>query len=103
MKLIITENQLDRVIKKYFDSVFDQAVFKDYDVGGSWEGFIILDNSPDGFTTLVGRPIGDDFWFSNGQFFNGWWEMFNMVPEDFNEKLSKYIKERYNIDMGKIL
>jgi len=104
MKIVVSENQINRIIKKYLDGVFEKSYFGNFkDDSNEWEGFLINSDGPEGYTTIVGRPVWDDHWYSNGHYFMGMWDIFGLSPVEFNEILSSYIRDRYNIEMGVIL
>lgn len=103
MKILIEQSQVKRVIYKYLDSVFKDAVFTNWDDGQPWEGFIIPQKDTNQIESLIARPVGDDNWYSNGYYFHTLWEVMGIGAVTFHEILSKYIREKYNIDMGLIM
>jgi len=98
----ITQDQLDKFIKPYFDKWFINSEYgtRDNDNDGrNWTGFWI-----DNDTLLVGHPELDDsgLWFSNGQILNGW-VYFDTKPEEFYDSLKRYLKKKFQIQIEKII
>lgn len=100
MKYIITESQIEKILKKYFDGVFNDAEFKVHkmDSDDNWKGFVKDD------VFLVGYPIDDNsFWYTNGQYFNPMWDMFGIDVREFNTYMGEYLENRYNIEINHIM
>ena len=98
----ITQDQLDKFMKLYFDRWFINSVYDTRDMeedGRSWTGFWIDDDN-----LLVGYPELDDpgLWFSNGQFLDGWL-YFSIKPEEFYDSLKRYLERKYDLDIEKVV
>ena len=102
MEFNITPEQLDRLVKPYFDKEFKHAKWGEHDDshgGGTWYGVINQDN-----VMLVGHPSHDnDIYFTNGQHFSSMWDFFSVDAKDFNESIGRYIKKKYGCDFKKIM
>lgn len=103
MKILIKENQVHKLVYKYLDSVFKDAELANWYDGQLWEGFIIPQQDAKQIESLIARPVGNDTWYSNGYYFHTLWEAMGIGAVTFHEILSKYIREKYNIDMGVIM
>ena len=104
MNYIIKEEQLDRILKLYFDRRFKDS---EYDTRKSgfedfWTGYWV--SHGDTSTLLIGHPADDDagIWFSNGQILDGW-SYFDMTPEQFYDALKRYLETTYEIEIGKVM
>ena len=102
MEYEMTQLQIDRIMKPYFDIEFADAKWGEHNDdsgGGKWFGIITPDN-----VLLVGHPSHDDeIYFTNGQHFSHEWEMFNLTAKDFDEAMGRYIKKKYGCRFKKIL
>lgn len=100
MNNIITEDQIDKVIKPYWDLHFDDSELTEYD---SWSG--LFKKSPNrNAVLLVGYPSNNAaIWYINGEYFNGGWHMFNIQPNEFNKSMVRYINNRFKINIRYIL
>lgn len=102
MEYNITPEQLDRLIKPYFDKEFKHVKWGEHDVplgGGTWYGAINQDN-----VMLVGHPSNDnDFYFTNGQYFHDMWYLFSVRHQEFNESMGRYIKKKYGCKFERIM
>jgi hypothetical protein len=104
MNYIINEEQLDRIIKPYFDKRFKDS---EYDTRKSgfedlWTGYWV---TKDGFSRLlIGHPANDDggIWFSNGEILDGW-TYFDIKPEQFYDSLKRYLEKTYEIKIGDVM
>lgn len=98
----ITESQLDRILKPFFDKEFEGSEWGKYNDqygGGKWYGYVNQDG-----VILAGHPSHDDsILFTNGQHFTNMWDLFSISPQDFNEAIGRYIKMRYDKTFGKIM
>ena len=102
MNYIMTQEQLDKFIKLYFDKWFINSKYgtREFDNDGrNWTGFWIDDE-----TLLVGHPELDDseMWFSNGRILDGW-VYFDIKPEEFYDSLKRYLERKYDIDIQKVV
>ena len=101
MEYNITPQQLDKMIKPYFDKEFKDATWGEYeynDGGGKWFGFINQNN-----VMLVGHPSHDSStFFTNGHYFSNMWDLFTITPKDFNDSMGRYIKNKYDIPNLKV-
>lgn len=116
MKYIITDEQIDRILKPFFEGTFKDAKLIEYDYEHAhdyedeiedytegWVGFSLIKDGKR--EVLLGRPSetqNKNEWFSNGEYFNGWWDMFNLELKDFNESMRRFVNEKYNMNIDKI-
>ena len=101
MNYEITPEQLDRLMKPYWDEKFAGAEFYtmgDYADGEDWTGLYRGDN------LLIGYPkrTAGFIWFSNGEYFDGGWKMFSIPPPIFNLSMKRYIWKKFGIDVPNI-
>ena len=106
MKYILNEKQIDNLLKPYWDQNFDGAEF-----GGTkmlnnepWIG--LIKHFPHETILLLGIPENREtynIWYSNGQYFNGGWDIFNLDIGQFNSSMFRYVRDKYNITVGHIM
>ena len=93
MNYSVTEEQLDRLMKSYWDDKFNGVEFgkiKNYSGSEDWYGI------KRGRFLIIGKPVKSvDCWFSNGEYFGGGWGMFGIEPPEFNESMLRYIKNTF--------
>jgi hypothetical protein len=41
-------------------------------------------------------------WFSNGEYFDGGWDMFNIPTYEFNMSMLRYIEKRFGVSPSSI-
>lgn len=113
MEYIVTEEQIDRILEPFFEEHFGDAKLIEYNNiydGGddenykeAWKGFSITKDGER--KILLGRPLSgpdNNDWFSNGEYFNGWWNVFNLEVVDFNESMRRFVNEKYDMNIDKI-
>lgn len=102
MDYIITPEQLDKLIKPFFDKEFKHVKWGEHNDsygGGKWYGIINQDD-----VLLVGYPSHDsDTYFTNGQHFSEMWRLFSIDGQEFSEAMGRYIKKKYGCDFKKIM
>jgi hypothetical protein len=92
----ITPEQLDKILKPYFDNEFDKSEWGEYDYqhgGGKWYGFVNQKG-----ILIAGYPShlhGDSIIFSDGKYFGRIWNLFSVEPQDFHDSMGRYIGNRY--------
>jgi hypothetical protein len=93
MNYSVTEEQLDRLMKSYWDDKFDGAeigVIENYVEDNDWYGI------RKGKLLLVGKPIKSvGCWYSNGEYFGGGWSMFGIEAPEFNEAMLRYVQDNF--------
>jgi hypothetical protein len=101
MDYIISPEQLDKIIKPFFDKEFKNSKWGEQVTPNSndvWYGFINKDE-----VLLVGYPQHDsDTYYTNGQYFSSMWDLFTVTSPVFNESLGRYIKKNYGCEFKKI-
>lgn len=102
MDYIITPEQLDKIIKPFFDKEFKHAKWGEHSDsygGGTWYGVINQDD-----VLLVGYPSHDsDTYFTNGQHFSDMWHLFSIDGQEFSESMGRYIKKKYGCEFNRIM
>jgi hypothetical protein len=102
MDYSISPEQLDKLIKPFFDKEFKHAKWGEHNDsygGGTWYGFLNQDD-----VMLVGYPSHDsDIYFTNGQHFSDMWQFFSIDGKEFNEAMGRYIKKKYGSDFNRIM
>lgn len=93
----LSEEKIDKILKKYFDIYFNDSVIKSDSDG--WYGFY----RPNG-VLLIGRPNdgNKDVFYYDGTIFSSVVDMFNLSIEGFREAMKRYIKNRYDVKIGRI-
>lgn len=98
----ITEGQLDKILKPFFDKEFKHAEWGEYNDsygGGKWYGYINKDG-----VILAGHPSHDDsILFTNGQHFANMWDFFSVDPKDFNKSLLRYTEKKYGKTFNEVM
>ena len=101
MKYQITPEQLDKVIKLYFDRVFKDAKWSEKYVGGygeTWHGFFNRDGE-----MLVGHPEHDSStYYTDGTYFSNMWDLFSIDYKEFTDAMGRYIKKTYGCEFDYI-
>ena len=102
MDYIILPEQLDKIMKPFFDKEFKDAKWGEHtsprDSNDVWYGFINQDD-----VLLVGHPsFNVDNYYTNGHHFSNMWDLFSVRATDFNESLVRYIKKKYGCEFKKI-
>lgn len=115
-----TENSLNESEKKEMNiEMFDKLIYPtlkdifnhtEYDTrvytheSIIWKGFWLKDDK-EGNTLLVGRPTedSDTFWYTNGNFFHGYPEMFGVEYPAFFEAIARFILKEFKINVTPIL
>jgi len=98
MKYTITPEQLDKVIKPYFDKVvFKDSKWGEKYIGGygeTWYGVFNQDGE-----MLVGHPQSDSFtYYTDGTYFSNMWEFFSVDAKEFTDAIGRYIKKTYGCE-----
>ena len=101
MEFNITPEQLDRLVKPYFDKEFKHAKWGEQGSPNSndvWYGVINQDD-----VMLVGHPSHDsDTFFTNGQHFTSMWDFFSIDSKEFTDAMGRYLKKKYGCEFDKI-
>jgi len=102
MKYQITPEQLDKVIKPYFDKVvFKDSKWGEKYIGGygeTWYGVFNQDGE-----MLVGHPESDSFtYYTDGTYFSNMWEFFSVDAKEFTDAIGRYIKKTYGCEFDYI-
>lgn len=101
MEYIITPEKLDKVMKPYFDKVFEHAKWREdssNDYGETWQGFFNQDGE-----MLVGHPEHDKtIYYTNGIYFSNMWDFFSIDAIEFYDAMGRYLKKEYGCKFDKI-
>jgi hypothetical protein len=101
MKYVITPEQLDKVMRPYFDKVFKHAKWSEDSpdsYGEAWHGFFNQDGQ-----MLVGHPEYDSStYFTDGVYFNNMWDLFSIDAKEFTDAMGRYLKNKYGCEFDKI-
>jgi hypothetical protein len=99
MEYIITPEKLDKIMKPYFDKVFEHTEWSDAELDGqSWYGFFNQDGE-----MLVGHPEHDNtIYFTDGRYFNNMWDFFSIDSKEFTDAMGRYLKKKYGCEFDKI-
>jgi hypothetical protein len=85
---------LDRVIKPYFDDMFEGAELKTDDEGQTymWTGFWVNGNH-----MIFGRVTDDEdnTWYSDGTYFTSAANLFGITWNEFYDAMKRYINKKY--------
>jgi hypothetical protein len=105
MKYELTTAQLDKLLKPYWDGKFEntkKGKVENYSENDDWTGIFM--NTPDGWNLIAGHRSDDvgDTWYSNGKYFNGGWQFYNINTDEFNESMKRYINHRFGEDIWNI-
>jgi hypothetical protein len=99
MEYIITPEKLDKVMKPYFDKVFEDTKWSESNLDGeTWQGLINQDGE-----LLVGHPEHDNTaYYTNGQYFSNMWDLFSIDYNEFYNAMGRYIKKEYGCEFDYI-
>lgn len=97
----MTESQIDKLMKRYWDFHFDNSYLTKYKTpyGSIWYSIVKEQNNE--IVMLVGKPTDDESnktWFSDGTYFINGWRVFSIEPKEFNESMRRYIIRKFNIN-----
>ena len=107
MEYELTDKQLDRLMKPYWDTMFENSklgTLVEYgDDDDDWRG--IIKKTPNGKELLIGYPYLDigDTWYSNGSYFEGGWTMYNIHTGDFNASMRRYVNDRFGTNIEAVI
>ena len=97
----ITQDQLDMVVKPYFDKWFINSEYgtRRNEDGYRWTGFWVGNK-----TLLIGHPELDDsgVWFSNGQILDGW-IYFDIEQKEFYHSMKRYLCKKFEVEVQEII
>jgi hypothetical protein len=107
MNYILTEKQIDKIMKPFWDYHFNDSNFVE-DIKGSddwrdWSGFI--KKLPNGHKILLVGFIksSPDMWYSDGSYFYNSKNMFNLTPHEFHNSMKRYLKNKFGFNIDKIM
>jgi hypothetical protein len=96
----LTEEQLDNIIKYYFDMRFKGYVLDTKMIDGvnMWFGFWKDDDN------ILGYPVSDnDTWYYSGPHFRDGKSLFSLESKQYQEAMRRYVNKNYpNLDVKKI-
>ena len=101
MNYILSNEQLDRLMKPYWDGKFENTTLGTIEAHGTnnedWFGFV----DPDTDRTILGRPAdeSDDEWYSWSGYFRGGGELYGLSDVEFRKALLRYLNKRYNLNI----
>ena len=97
----MTKEQLDKVMKPYWESKFDSTELKYFnEYKDPWFGFV-LNNS-----ILFGCVVEDlsiGTWFYGGSDFIGGKDIFDITKGNFLSAMRRYLNKTYNVDIKSII
>ena len=97
----ISPEQLDKIVRPFFDREFRHAKWGEYNDsygGGKWYGVVNEDG-----VLLAGYPShNDEILFTNGKHFSNMWDFFSVDPQDFNESIARYVEEKYGRSFNRV-
>ena len=88
----LTEEQLDTLIKPYFDMRFEGSVIKTGSVNDviEWFGFW-----KDG-EHILGYPVNnDEYWYCSGPHFSDGILIFSLRPTEYYEAMRRYVNKNH--------
>jgi len=95
MEYVFSPEQIDMLLKSFLDYHFDGTT-----IGNIENWFGIIKNND----ILVGKPNDEtEFWYTDGSYFNGYWNLFNMNSKDFNQAVRRYVNKRYGFEIKNIM
>ena len=101
MEYIITPEKLDKIMKPYFDKVFEDTKWSEEYVSGygeTWSGLFNQDGE-----MLVGYPEHDyTTYFTDGRYFNNMWDLFSIDSKEFTDAMGRYLKKTYGCEFDYI-
>jgi len=97
----MTHEQLDKVMKPYWDLHFGNVELKLFNVDkGRWFGFSerngIICGCPE-----EDIPYGD--WYYSAIYFNGGKELFDLTQSEFLQSMRRYLNTTYDLDIETIM
>ena len=101
MEYIITPEKLDKIMKPYFDKVFEDTKWSEKYIGGygeTWYGLFNQDGE-----MLVGHPETDDTtYYTDGAYFSNMWDLFSIDYKEFTNAMGRYLKKKYGCEFDRI-
>jgi hypothetical protein len=108
MKNELSIEQLDKIIKPYFNDKFNNTVISKHNVSHGdiklpWYGFW----SEDDKELILGYPIeniDNPIWFSSGPYFSGGWDLFGITGKEFSDAMKRYLEKKHpHLEIYKIM
>jgi hypothetical protein len=97
----MTKEQLDKVMKPYWESKFDSTELRELNGNeDDWFGFILNND------IIVGCPtkdLSDGTWFYSGSNFVGGADLFGLDISGFRLAMVRYLNKTYNLNIKSIL
>ena len=91
--IIISDEQLELIVKPFLDRFFDDSeIMASYYEGETWFG-IFSDGE-----LLIGHPANDyenDMWYYNGEILGHGADMFSIGFDEWSRVIKKYLNKRY--------
>ncbi len=101
MEYIITPEKLDKIMKPYFDKVFQDTKWGEQYISGygeTWYGLFNQDGE-----MLVGHPESDDTtYYTDGAYFSNMWDLFSIDYKEFTNAIGRYLKKKYGFEFDYI-
>jgi hypothetical protein len=105
MNYILTPNQIDRVMKPYWDEHFDNSRLSEINFDGEkWFG--LTKNDSDGvLIMLVGHPLKreNEMWYCDGPSFRGGESLFGIDRYDFNQSMKRYLNKKFDVQISDVM
>jgi hypothetical protein len=105
MDYIVSEDQIDSILKRYFDKVFSNADYLENIQGKkfNWTGFF-KKGSRDIENFIIGYSTDDPhIWFSNGNIFSSKSDIFDISTWELNNALKRYLNKNYNTNIETVI
>ena len=106
----MTNNQIDKITKPYWDEIFDEAKLGIVrpnenvdDFEEDWYGAYKMIGDKKKLIVGYNKLSPDSFWFSNGPTFEGGESLFMIKTYDFYEALKRYLIKNYGAYIENII
>ena len=100
MDYILTAEQIDKLMKPYFDYFFEESKLGTYENEGDNTWYGVISNKKSEPYLIVGRPIKDSdpsIWFYDGTHFGFGDSLYNISRKEFNKAMTRYINKRFKV------
>lgn len=101
METSLTNQQIDKVLKPYWDDKFKGATLSTVN---DWTGLAI--DTPQGKDIIVGFPIKNASmvdWYYDGPYFYNEWLVFGVTTNEFRDSMKRYLQNNFGVEIRTLM